>query len=376
MSVYACRSTYRDIYENLGKALESLGYEPSNERVLLKPCLGNDFEITRGAAWTSTEIVKALIRLFPDRQFTVAESVAVGQPFHKILKKNGYMRLASEYPQVEILNLEEAKRREVEWDYGRIELPEVLFSHEYINLPSLHTHIEAGVSLGLKNQKGLLLAKDKKRFHREDLQGMIRSLGEAVKPRMTIVDGIVGAQGQWPLPPATRKRSNLLICGDDNFETDRAACYLMGIDPATIPHVGPGEVRFISEDMKKLVTPYRPAGEKEIVKFVRFNIPMNSCICSGCANMSNEALLRMFLWPRILLLPYTLWRVMEFCLLNRTYIIMGTEPGTPERPCKVICIGDCTKKYARENSYHHIPGCPPALADIVKIFLRASIPTR
>ncbi len=375
MAVFACRTTYKNLYENLGRALASLGYEPTNERVLLKPCLATSRQSIRGSAWTNRRVVEALVQIFPDRLFTVAEGVPPGQDYETIMRKSGYFRLAREYPQVELLNLDVARRRKVEWEHGQLEIPEVLFTHEYINMPTLHTHMVAGVSLGLKNQKGLLRDSDKKRFHKEGLHKMIVSLGKAVKPKMTIIDGIEGAQGDWPMPTSTKKRSNLLICGDDNFETDRAACMLMGIDPATIPHIGPGEVKFIEKEMKGLTARFRPVKTRDSIKLMRFNVPLDPSTCTACANAGNESLMQLVLWPQILMLPYTLWRLLYFCVLNRTYIVMGSKPITPKRPCKVICIGDCTRKFARDNNYYHLPGCSPSIHEVRKTLMRASIPT-
>jgi uncharacterized protein (DUF362 family) len=68
------------------------------------------------------------------------------------------------------------------------------------------------VTLGLKNQKGLLLPEDKKRFHKLDLNDCIRALTQVVRPNLTLVDGIVGLEGDGPWRWGTTKEVNLLVC--------------------------------------------------------------------------------------------------------------------------------------------------------------------
>jgi uncharacterized protein (DUF362 family) len=75
----------------------------------------------------------------------------------------------------------------------------------------LKTHIQTGVTLGLKNQKGLLLSEDKKRFHKRDLSGCIRAPSVVARPDLTLVDGIVGLEGDGPWRRGTPKEMNLLV---------------------------------------------------------------------------------------------------------------------------------------------------------------------
>ena len=70
-------------------------------------------------------------------------------------------------------------------------------------MPKMKTHLQSSVTLGIKNQKGLLLTKDKKVFHRMDIHDALRQLSSAARPDLTIVDGIIARTEAevvgWPL---------------------------------------------------------------------------------------------------------------------------------------------------------------------------------
>ena len=110
-------------------------------------------------------------------------------------------------------------------------------THEYVNIAKMKTHIQAGVTLGIKNQKGLLRFPDKKRFHMTGLDACIRLLAETVQPDLTIVDGIIALEGDGPWRFGTRKDAHLLVAGTDMVEVDNVCLRLMGFPPEHAPHI-------------------------------------------------------------------------------------------------------------------------------------------
>ena len=52
--------------------------------------------------------------------------------------------------------------------------------------------------------------------------------------------------------------------------------------------------------------------------------------------------------------------------IRGTDLLFGSEPEFSPSGNKVICVGDCTKKFASTNNYEHIPGCPPSYDDIIR----------
>jgi len=68
-----------------------------------------------------------------------------------------------------------------------------------------------------------------------NIDGTWREAGGA-KKYLSIVDGIIGGEGNGPLCPEA-VQSGVLFAGDNPAEVDAVACKLMGFDPAQIPLV-------------------------------------------------------------------------------------------------------------------------------------------
>jgi len=53
-------------------------------------------------------------------------------------------------------------------------------------------------------------------------------------------------------------------------------------------------------------------------------------------------------------------------LLKRIDIIQGYHAEIPAKHGRIICLGDCTKKIAKENGFVYVKGCPPNSEDIIE----------
>ena len=49
---------------------------------------------------------------------------------------------------------------------------------------------------------------------------------------------------------------------------------------------------------------------------------------------------------------------------------VAEEPEVPEEPGRILCIGNCCEKVARENDAYFVPGCPPKPEDILEAVRR------
>ena len=145
-----------------------------------------------------------------------------------------------------LANLEWEPTEEVPWKHGKIKLPALLRTHAYVNAAKMKTHIHTTVTLSTKNQKGLLLLRDKKEFHKGyggagDLHECIRELAEVVRPELTVADATYALEGTGPTvaPEGQTRARKLGICigGTDVFEVDNACCRLMGIPVSEVRHL-------------------------------------------------------------------------------------------------------------------------------------------
>jgi uncharacterized protein (DUF362 family) len=108
-----------------------------------------------------------------------------------------------------------------------------------INLPKLKTHVMMGLTLGVKNTFGFIHALDKAKWHlRAGTDKMIFAsilidIHNIVKPSITIVDGIIGMDGDGPGSGRVRNMG-LVALSKNAFVLDRYIEQLAGI-PFPLP---------------------------------------------------------------------------------------------------------------------------------------------
>ncbi len=109
-----------------------------------------------------------------------------------------------------------------------------------INLPKFKTHVMTGMSGAVKNLFGTVPGLKKAEFHmrfpdKDNFANMIVDLCETVRADFTIVDGIVGMEGDGP-GSGTPRHFGLLLAGENPYYIDGVICGMMGFD-LTIPPI-------------------------------------------------------------------------------------------------------------------------------------------
>lgn len=103
----------------------------------------------------------------------------------------------------------------------------------YISIPKMKTNLYTGVTLGFKNAMGTLPYNLRQRNHTFAIDQKLVDMLHLFKPDLTIIDGIVGAEGNCPAP-VDPVDSRVLVSGTNSVETDRVATRMMGFDPESI----------------------------------------------------------------------------------------------------------------------------------------------
>ncbi|MBS3755779.1 MAG: DUF362 domain-containing protein [Desulfobacterales bacterium] len=232
-----------------------------------------------------------------------------------------------------------------------------------INVPVLKTHAMTKVSLGMKNLKGCLSMKSKKKFHMLDLDEMIALLNTKIKPKLTVIDGIY-AMEKGPLPSGRAHRMNLLITGRDVFTCDIVGSSVLGIDPATVEHLlkfsgisgKPIETESISvlgeriqdvcgslEWQSDLESIYHLADMGITVQWPGNRFCTNCVICAG---ITFSCFCKDNLGVKI--------PPLEVCF--------GPDVKAKENSEKVLLIGDCAVRSNRSRKDAiKVEGCPPKI---------------
>ncbi len=111
----------------------------------------------------------------------------------------------------------------------------------YLNLPKLKTHSMGTVTLGVKNQYGLIMQGDRIRDHNYNLHRKLADIYAAIRPDFTLIEGIYamnhGHDHPEGLVERCAERLGVLIGGDDTLAVDAVGCDIMGIDPREVQHL-------------------------------------------------------------------------------------------------------------------------------------------
>ncbi|MBE9155493.1 DUF362 domain-containing protein [Nodosilinea sp. LEGE 06152] len=247
VSLIRAQSYHRaELARSLTYVLEPLGgmaaFVKPGDRVLLKP---NLLTGSRPAKECTTR---------PELVYAVAQQVqaAGGKPFlgdspafgsaYGVAKANGLLPLAQDLdlPIVE-LHGHRYPTDNPGFDHLRVS-KEAMEADVVINLPKVKSHVQLTLTLGVKNLFGCVPGKMKAWWHMEagkDVQRfgtMLVETARLIAPELTIVDGIVGHEGNGPSGGEPRDLG-VLGASSNVFALDRAMVELLGVDPLAVPTV-------------------------------------------------------------------------------------------------------------------------------------------
>lgn len=328
---------------------------PQGARIGLKPNLVVAASADGGAT-THTEIVAGVIEYLQEhgfREIAVMEGSWIGDSTARAFSVCGYHALAKKYG-VELCDLKKDASRSVSTPAGNIKICARPLDCDYlISLPVLKGHCQTRITCALKNSKGCIPDSEKRRFHSMGLHRPIAALAAALKPDLFIVDSICGdlnfEEGGTPV------QTNRMLLGHDPVQIDAYGCHLMGIDPADVEYIGLAEewgvgcTQISEEDIVYLNDPRNapayPAPSGIVSRLTR--CVKQSSACSACYGN----------------LVHALYQLQDsYGRRCDTPIYIGQ--GHAGKPLQGIGIGRCAA-----GADVHVPGCPPAAGDILRVLL-------
>ncbi len=255
------------------KALDLIDYKTALEgwsRVLIKVNFITDKTWDTGAT-TDPIVVEAIIEKLKGLPVTVnvVESDATMTNADKAFEKTG-MKAMCERNGVECINLRHVKDKiKLVIPDGEtltsITVPRIVTESAIISAAKLKTHVNTGVTLGMKNMFGLLPDKFKAKYHAMGISKVIVDINTVLKPALTVIDGFVGMEGNGPVD-GTPVLMNLIIAGKNVVATDAVACGVMGIDPHSISHIRRGlekslgsidGIQILGEKIENVTRPFK-----------------------------------------------------------------------------------------------------------------------
>ena len=216
-------------------------YIKSGRRILIKPNLivPRPPEVP---AQTHPEVIYAVARIVKEAGAVplVGDSPAWGDTRRCLTSLGIDKRLES--LGAEVVQLNQPVRMKIEGvnvGISRVALE----ADAIINLPKLKAHQQLGATFAFKNMYGCvcgLAGKEKAWWHFargkevESFCRMIIGIFHTLNPVISIIDGIVGMEGQGPINGQPRD-VGYLVAGTNPTACERVCCDLVGFDPNDLP---------------------------------------------------------------------------------------------------------------------------------------------
>ena len=149
-----------------------------------------------------------------------------------------------------------------------------------INICKLKTHAMATFTGGVKNLFGVIPGVSKAEYHFKmpevvDFTEALVDICSYVSPSLTIMDGVIGMEGEGPTAGVPRK-IGVLLGSENPYAIDVVACNIINLDPNKVQTIQRCvEREFIEQDFSDVCV----LGEKVEDKIIRdFKIPSNRSI--------------------------------------------------------------------------------------------------
>lgn len=263
---------------------------PNGSSIVLKPNLVVASPPEEGAT-THAGVLSGCIEYLQRHGHTnisVIEGAWVGANTRRAFQAAGYDKVCSTYG-VPCYDLKQDKTRTVHTAMRPMEICcRALDADFLIDLPVLKGHCQTAMTCALKNCKGCLPDREKRRFHAEGLHRPIAALAAYLRPQLTIVDSICGdlsfEEGGTPI------YTNRMYLGTDPVQIDAYGCKLMGLSLDQVPYItmaeqmGAGSTAIHEEDIIQLNEPESSASypaPSGTVAALTANVRQESA-CSAC----------------------------------------------------------------------------------------------
>jgi len=332
--------------------MEPLKGKSKDITIGIKPNLVCASPASEGAT-THPEIVEGITIYLLDngyKNIKIVESSWVGDSTKRAFKVCGYDKISKKY-NVPLLDLKDDGYISKSYKGVDISICKTVFDLDYlINVPLIKGHCQTKITCALKNLKGLIPDKEKRRFHTIGLHKPIAFLNAIIKQDLIIADGICPdpffEEGGRPTD------LNMIAAGYDPVLIDSYAAGVLGYKPDDIKYItlarDEGVGHYINPNTNTIYI-YDDSAQKPGLKIVPkekkyLRMIDEADACSACySNLASamDKLYEMGLTDNI---------ADQICIGQAYRGYKGS-----------LGIGNCTSCFEK-----HLPGCPPNVEDIIK----------
>jgi uncharacterized protein (DUF362 family)/NAD-dependent dihydropyrimidine dehydrogenase PreA subunit len=239
------------------KAVELLGgmnrFVKTGMRVLIKPNLLSDKPPDR-AVNTHPIIIKAVVDLVIEYGGIprICDNPAI-HSLTKVIQKSGLSEFINQEFFISDFTKYILTQTPKDFIFKEFNIAkEILEADLVINLPKLKTHAHMLLTLSVKNLFGGLPKHDRIQWHlkaginKHFFATMLLELYSIIRPGLTIVDGVVGMEGNGP-GSGTPKSIGVIIAGIDCVAIDTVICDILNIIPQNLHVIKAAEERRIGK---------------------------------------------------------------------------------------------------------------------------------
>lgn len=235
-----------DLADVIGRGLADLAVEVRGLSVLLKP---NLVEYAPGTAINTHPLMvagaaTAFLRAGA-REVVVAEGPGHRRDIEYLLGVTGLVDHLREM-KLRFIDLNHDDVRVVALKSRFTGMDRLAFSADLlradviVSMPKLKTHHWAGMTASMKNLfgtvPGAVYGWPKNILHFHGINSSIVDLNATLRPHLTIVDAVVGMEGDGPIMGEARPVGAIAM-GTDLVAVDATCARLIGFDPAKIPYL-------------------------------------------------------------------------------------------------------------------------------------------
>ncbi|MDH4163084.1 MAG: DUF362 domain-containing protein [Nitrospirota bacterium] len=215
-------------------------YVRPGQRVLIKPNLLKAAP-PEAAVTTHPEIVRTIIRMVREAGATalVGDSPGIGD-YRKICQRTGILAVA-ESEGAKIADFSEAVEVKNAGRFQRFEIARAVAEADVvINVPKFKTHGMTVLTGAVKNLFGCIPGKRKVQWHFNSgvdhgaFTRMLVELSALVKPGLSVMDAIIGMEGNGP-GSGDPRAIGAVLAGVDPVALDVVAGALVGLGPEALP---------------------------------------------------------------------------------------------------------------------------------------------
>ena len=324
---------------------------PKSSSIVLKPNLVLASPPEEGAT-THPGVLSGCLEYLQSHGYSnlsILESSWVGADTDRSFKAAGYDKVCKEY-NVPFYDAKKDETVDLKTPFRSMAVSKRAASADLlIDLPVLKGHCQTNMTCALKNLKGCLPDREKRKFHSDGLFNPIAALGATLKPRLIIVDSICGdlnfEEGGNPVV------TDRMFLGFDAVQIDTYGCRLMGLSLDDVGYIkkaeawGGGSTRIEEEDIIALNTPEgtsnypKPSGlVQSLTKNVHHDVACSACYAS---------------------LVRALYQCREEGIRPPKDLYIGQ--GWRGKTIDGLGCGNCCS-----NAASFVKGCPPSSSDIIK----------